>query len=104
MIWKEIRTAYEEDGVLFVDAWKTEDDNEEGTVIAKIFREGSSARITYLDERAKDDTYAQEVINEVIQHHGLTIMVLDEVSMLDDLSSINDKQDFTGIIVGDTTI
>ena len=39
-VYKEIRTEHiEDDGVfhiLHVDAWKTDDDDEEGTVIAKI--------------------------------------------------------------------
>lgn len=104
MIWKEIRAEYEEDGVVFVDAWKTEDDNEQGTVIAKIFKEGESARITYLDERAKLDIYAQEVINEAIQKCGLPIVILDEASMLDDVDSFQSEHEFKGIVLGDSTI
>ena len=63
--WTEIRCDFfdEEEKYWLVDAWKTGDDNEEGEVIAKISETGE---VVYLDEEAKTDKYAQEVIKERI--------------------------------------
>ena len=63
--WMEIRCDFfdEEEKCWLVDAWKTGDDNEEGEVIAKISEDGN---VVYLDEKAKTDKYAQEVIKERI--------------------------------------
>lgn len=63
--WTEIRCDFfdEEEKYWLVDAWKTGDDNEEGEVIAKISEAGE---VVYLDEEAKTDKYAQEVIEERI--------------------------------------
>lgn len=95
MIWKEIRTDYEEDAVLFIDAWESECDDEQGKVIAKVFKEGEYAKVSYLDERAKFDTSAQEIIQEALQSMGLPI--IDEASMLEDIPLVQG----TGLIIGD---
>ena len=60
--WTEIRCDffYEEEEKYFVDAWKTDDGNEEGTVIAKL--DLAAGSVEYLDEDAKTDEYAQEII------------------------------------------
>ena len=58
--WTEIRSDYIEGDVVFVDAWKTANQNEEGKVIAKI--NTATKKVEYLDEEAKTDAYAQEVI------------------------------------------
>jgi hypothetical protein len=63
-IWSEIHNDFEEDGIIFIDAWSTEDDNESGKVIAKINL--STKEVCYLDNRAKTDNFAQEIINEII--------------------------------------
>ena len=47
----------------FVDAWKTNRDNEEGQVIAKIDLAGN---IEYLDANAQKDTLAQQKIREFL--------------------------------------
>ena len=60
--WSEIRNDFFEDNKLFIDAWVTDDGDEEGTVIAKI--DVNTKEIEYLDEDAKTDNYAQEIINE----------------------------------------
>lgn len=60
--WAEIRNDYFEDNKLFIDAWLTDDGDEEGNVIAKI--DVDTKEIEYLDEDAKTDEYAQEIINE----------------------------------------
>ena len=64
--WSEIRDNFidEEENVLCIDAWKTDRDDEEGTVIAKIHLD--TKEVTYLDETARKDSYAQEVINEAL--------------------------------------
>ena len=64
--WSEIRNDYcdEEEGKVCIDAWKTDLDVEEGTVIAKI--DYKTKEVEYLDEHAKTDLYAQEIINETL--------------------------------------
>lgn len=63
-IWGEIRNDFEMDELIFIDAWETENDNEEGKVIAKVTKDGE---VTYLDDRAIKDTYAQEMITDAIK-------------------------------------
>lgn len=64
--YREIRNNYinEEEHKVYIDAWKTGRLNEEGTVIAKI--DLTTYEVEYLDEKAKSDPYAQEVIRETI--------------------------------------
>jgi hypothetical protein len=64
-IWSEIRSGFEDEGVLYIDAWVSPDDNEEGKVIATINLE--TGRVSYRDDRAKTDAYAQEVISLALQ-------------------------------------
>ena len=65
--WSDIRSDYFDDieGVQTVDAWITDDDNEEGKVIAKIHLD--TKIVDYIDPDARCDEYAQEVINEVLE-------------------------------------
>ncbi len=65
--WSEIRSDYYDDieDIQTVDAWLTDDDNEEGEVIAKIHLDTKT--VDYLDSDAETDEYAQEVINEVLE-------------------------------------
>lgn len=63
--WTEIRTDYEEDNFIFVDAWENEDDNSAGAVIAKI--NADTKEVIYHNDLAKTDHYAQEIISEVIK-------------------------------------
>ena len=65
--WSDIRCDFfdEEEEKYFVDAWRTDDDNEEGTVIAKL--DLADGTVEYLDEDAKTDEYAQEVIKEMLE-------------------------------------
>lgn len=62
----EIRSNYvdEDDDITYIDAWLTTNDNEEGTVIAKI--NNKTKEIEYLDPDARTDNYAQEIIQQVI--------------------------------------
>ena len=65
--YTEIRCYFynEEEEKYYVDAWKTDDDNEEGTVIAKI--DLADKTVEYLDEDARTDEYAQEIIKEILE-------------------------------------
>ena len=67
--WSEIRCTHfdEVEQKHYVDAWKTSDPAGEGSVIAKIDPKGN---IEYLNDIAKTDLYAQEVISEVLQEIG----------------------------------
>lgn len=77
--WLEIRNDHTDEtnldkGVveMMVDAWVTDDDNEEGKVIAKILAVQASdgtviVQPVYIDERARADEYAQVLIQEGIR-------------------------------------
>lgn len=71
-IWGEIRWDYLGDHYT-IDAWLTDDDNEEGKTIATIDME--TGEIIHHDVRAKSDPYAQEIINEVIHQRLLDRVV-----------------------------
>jgi hypothetical protein len=64
-IWGEIRNDFTDDqDITSIDAWLTDDDNENGQVLAKVHPDG---KVEYFDERAKEDAYAQEMIIEAVQ-------------------------------------
>ena len=66
--WAEIRNDYYDDTEhkVCIDAWETEyDDKEEGTVIAKV--NYKTKEVEYLDNDARTDAYAQEIINETLK-------------------------------------
>lgn len=62
--YKEVRCNFlnEEDGFWRVDAWKTDDDNEEGRTVALI--DSTSDRVIYLDPVARYDSRVAEIIKE----------------------------------------
>ena len=62
--WAEIRTDYEDDFFRRVDAWKTDDDNEEGEVIAQV--DMLTGRIVYINPLARIDEAAQEAIRSLV--------------------------------------
>lgn len=66
MKWQEIKSDFINDveKTISIDAWKTSNPNEEGKVIAKV--RCDTKEVIYLDETAKTDIYAQEVIQEVL--------------------------------------
>lgn len=66
--WAEIRNDFvcEDSHNIYIDAWLTDDDNEEGTVIARIIAD--TKEIEYFDDDARTDDYAQEVIREAIEN------------------------------------
>ena len=55
----------EDEGKFYIDAFLTPDDNEEGSVIAKV--NVNTLEVEYIDERAKTDIYAQEMISEILE-------------------------------------
>lgn len=65
--WVEIRSDYfdEEERCICIDAWETDDDNEEGRTIAKIY-EDDNLSIVYIDEDAITDSMAQNIIDDAI--------------------------------------
>ena len=63
-IWGEIRNDFEDGDITTIDAWLTADDNENGTVIARV--NTKTKEVEYVDDRAKTDSYAQELINELL--------------------------------------
>ena len=65
--WMEIRNDFrnEDEGKVYIDAWKTYSDNEEGKVIAKV--DYKTKEVEYLNDAARTDSYAQEIINEVLE-------------------------------------
>lgn len=67
-IWKELHNTYysESEKAICIDGWTTDDDNEEGTVIAKIHTDNGYI-VEYLDPRAETDPYAQEIIRQTIE-------------------------------------
>ena len=64
----EVRNDYydEVENKVYIDAWLTCYDDEEGIVIAKV--NYKTKEIEYFDEDAKTDEYAQEVIEETLQN------------------------------------
>ena len=64
-IWSEIRNDFiDDDGIVHIDAWLTDDDMEDGRVIARV--NTNTKEVIYLDNRAKTDKYAQEMIQEIL--------------------------------------
>lgn len=62
----EIRNDYanEDDRYISIDAWLTDDDSEEGTVIARVNMD--TYVVEYIDPNASYDPYAQKIIQETI--------------------------------------
>jgi hypothetical protein len=63
-IWGEIRNDFQDEDIVYIDAFLTDDDNEEGKVIAKV--NVRTKEVQYLDQRARDDSYAQEMIQDCL--------------------------------------
>jgi len=68
-IWSEIRSDFEEQYMVYIDAYLTPDDNENGQTIAKV--NTITGNVQYIDERAKTDAKAQEAINEILKMNRL---------------------------------
>lgn len=66
--WSEIRNTHSDDEYVYIDAWETDDDNEEGKVIALI--NIKTKEVGYAVNSARYDDYAQEIINETLSNLG----------------------------------
>lgn len=64
--WVEVRSNYynTEEKATYIDAWHTSSDEEEGTVVAKVFDNGT---VEYLNNTAKTETNIQEEIKKVLK-------------------------------------
>ena len=90
--WKEIKNNHVEtefdieiDGAIFkqvtIDAYRTDDDNESGKVIAKVILTlRGEILVVYIDYIARTDEYAQEIIQDTIAtiQDKYTIWIDDE--------------------------
>ena len=65
-IWNDISTDFEDQEVIYIDAYRTNNSNEEGKTIATI--DIKTGEVEYRDERAEYDDYAQEEIKYVIDN------------------------------------
>lgn len=63
-IWADIRNGFQYHGEVFIEAYLSDDDMEDGKIIAKIVLKTKT--VIYMDDRARDDNYAQEKIQEVL--------------------------------------
>jgi len=73
-IWKQINNDFDDrvEGTgkgIHIDAFRTEDDMEEGKTIAYV----KDGLVTYLDNRAATDPLAQEKIQEVVKEQILDL-------------------------------
>lgn len=73
--WKEIRSTYRGEGTVRpVDAYLTDNDMEEGCVIANF--DIKDKTVTYLDDDARTDLYAQEVISSILKEYGIDLKII----------------------------
>ncbi len=95
--WAEIRSNFtDEDGTIFIDGYLTPDDDEGGSVIAKV---KSNGEVEYIDRIAEIDAYAQEVIKEVLDEQEAEKMIVQAKKynietvqdLIDRLSEVQDK-------------
>jgi hypothetical protein len=62
--YAEVRSNYEDDEYVYIDAWKTDKDNEEGKVVARVHID--TGKVQYLNEKDKYDTRVNEEIKQVL--------------------------------------
>jgi len=64
--WNDIYTDFEDQEVIYIDAYRTNKAEEEGRTIATI--DIKTGDVEYKDERAKYDEYAQEEIKYIVDY------------------------------------
>lgn len=79
-IWSEVHNDFEDEGIVYIDGYTTADPDENGGVIATIDLKTNT--VTYIDPRAKTDSLAQEVINDVLNNNS-TINDIVETKFVD---------------------
>lgn len=64
----EVRNDYydEDECKVYIDAWETYDDDEEGVIIATV--NYKTKEVEYFDDDARTDEYVQEVIAETLKN------------------------------------
>jgi allantoicase len=62
--YSELRNDFVDDGKVHIDGWETEDDNEEGKVLAIVDLE--TQRVEFRDEEAQQTAQVHEFIKETI--------------------------------------
>ena len=81
--WAEIRCDYcDDDGFWSVDAWRTDNGNEMGNVIAYI--DSLTGRVIYTEPLARVDEYAQEVIKEALANKDIVTGIWALVTYMPD--------------------
>lgn len=86
--WAEIKCTYfnETEKKYYVDAWRSStNQNEEGKVIAKINLVNET--VEYIDQDAKTDKYAQQVIQSFLKTENIKQIILNMIA--------NNKENFT---------
>lgn len=63
-IYTEVRNEHQQENTVYIDAWKTADENEEGETVAKVNLE--TKEVFYLNVVAEFDVKVQEAINKVL--------------------------------------
>lgn len=58
----EVRCTFEDEGIWYVDAWQTDDADEEGIVVAKINEK--TYEVTYTFDEFKENGMILEVVRE----------------------------------------
>lgn len=61
--YNEIKSNYRDGNFTCIDAWETDDENEEGKVIAVVHNSGD---VYYIDKRAMYDEQVTAEINKVL--------------------------------------
>jgi hypothetical protein len=59
-IWGKIRNDFQDGDIVYIYAFLTDDDMKKAKVIAKV--NVRTKEVQYLDDRARDDSYAQVMI------------------------------------------
>lgn len=62
--YSELRNDFVDDGKVHIDGWKSDDDNEQGKVLAVIDLE--SQRVEFKDEEAQQSAQVHQFVKETI--------------------------------------
>ncbi len=98
-IWKEIRISYFLNKIRYVDGYLTEDPDEEGKTIATVNM--TTGEVEYKDERAKEDSLAQEQIQLILDTFGTPDTLITEPSDAYTINSVTRQSDKVTFTIGD---
>lgn len=74
--YKEVRATYfsKEEKCFYIDAWKTDNSSEEGTVIAKVYIGNPDPKVRYIDETARMYENVRITINKAAEKlHNMNV-------------------------------